>query len=97
MSLRNQHERFLDGKAPELHQNTVEESYSNHELVSLNAHSHNATGRAMRSLKDFLRALASANLKCPKSMWDKLTQKVVIALNLLRKMKAHPHLSAWAH
>ena len=89
---------ILDNEAPEMHRDAIAKECCAYQLVSPHVHRRNAAERATRTFKEhFLRVLAGVDDSFPMSMWDHLLPQTIIALNLLRKSKVHPHLSAWEH
>ena len=68
-----------------------------YQLVAPHVHRRNAAERAIRTFKNhFLADLASVHPTFPISEWDRLLDQAVLTLNLLRKSRLNPRLSAHA-
>ena len=60
-------------------------------------HHNNPAERSIQTWKDhFLAGLASIHPDFPMTEWDRLINQCNITLNLLRTLRIHPHLSAYA-
>jgi hypothetical protein len=69
-----------------------------YQLVPPHCHRHNAAERDICTFKeDFFAGLASIDPDFPLQLWDHLLPQVEMTLNLLRKSRQHPQLSAAAH
>jgi hypothetical protein len=95
------------GHAPKLHildnecsgdlKNTFNENNIEFQLVPPYVHRVNAAERAIQTWKDhFLAGLATCDPNYPLREWDRLMPQVDITLNLLRKSRRFPNLSAYA-
>jgi hypothetical protein len=61
-------------------------------------HRRNAAERAIRTFKNhFVAGLCSTDVDFPMQLWDRLIPQAVQTLNLLRKSRLHPQMSAYAH
>jgi hypothetical protein len=70
----------------------------NYQLVPPRCHRHNASERAIRTFREnFVAGLASVDPDFPLHLWDRLLPQAEMTLNLLRKSRQHPQLSAAAH
>jgi hypothetical protein len=66
------------------------------QLVKPHNHHVNAAKRAIQTFKDaFIAALATNNVNFPLQLWDKLTPQVQNCLNLMRRSRIHPEMSAY--
>jgi len=69
-----------------------------YQLVPPHVHRRNATERAIRTFKNhFLSVLATADPMYPASKWDRLLPQAELTLNLLRRCRVKPKLSAYAY
>jgi hypothetical protein len=69
-----------------------------YQLVPPHCHRRNAAELAIRTFKEhFLSGLASVDTAFPLHLWDRLLPQAEMTLNLLRKSRQHPQLSAAAH
>jgi hypothetical protein len=69
-----------------------------YQLVPSHCHRCNAAERAIRNFKEhFVSGLASVDPDFPLHLWDLILPQAEIKLNLLRKSRQHPQLSAAAH
>ena len=69
-----------------------------YQLVPPAQHRRNAAERAIRTFKNhFLSGLASLPPSFPISEWDRLLEKALLTLNLLRNARKNPKLSAHAY
>ena len=60
------------------------------------SHRRNLAERAIRDAKNHIVAtLATAHPECPKNLWDECIPQCIITLNLLRRWKQEPTLSAY--
>jgi hypothetical protein len=68
------------------------------QLVPPNVHCQNAAKRAIRTFKNhFIAGLCSTDKNLPLHLWDRLLPQALISLNLLRRSRLNPKLSAHAH
>jgi hypothetical protein len=69
-----------------------------YQLVPPQCHRHNAAELAIRTFKEhFVAGLSSVDPSFPMHLWYRLLPQAEITLNLLRKSRLHPQLSAAAH
>jgi hypothetical protein len=69
-----------------------------YQLVPPHCHRRNAAERAIHTFKEnFVSVLASVDPDVPLHLWGHLFPQAEITLNLLRKSRQHPQLSAAAH
>jgi hypothetical protein len=69
-----------------------------YQLVPPHCHRRNITERAIWTFKEqFVSGLASVDPDFPLHLWDQLFPQAEMTLNLLRKSRQHPQLSAAAH
>ena len=69
-----------------------------YELTPAGLHRRNLAERAIQTFKNhFIAGLSSTHPDFPLNLWDDLIPQCVITLNLLRKSRLHPHLSAYSH
>jgi hypothetical protein len=69
-----------------------------YQLVPPHCHTRNAAERSIRTFKEnFVSGLASVDPDFPLHLWDRLLPLAEMTLNLLRKSRQHPQLSAAAH
>jgi hypothetical protein len=69
-----------------------------YQLVPSHCHRCNSVERAIRTFKEhFVSGLASVDPNFPLHLWDHLLPQAEMTLNLLRKSRQHPQLSATAH
>jgi hypothetical protein len=68
------------------------------QLAPPHVHRRNAAKRAIRTFKNhFIAGLCSTNPDFPLNLWDKLLPQCLTTLNLLRRYRINPQLSAQAH
>jgi hypothetical protein len=68
------------------------------QLAPPQIHRRNAAERAKRTFKNqFIAGLCSTNRDFPLNLWDKLLPQCLITLNLIRRSRINPQLSAQAH
>jgi hypothetical protein len=68
------------------------------QLAPPHIHRRNAAEHAIRTFKNhFIAGLCSTNQYFPLNMWDKLLPQCPITLNLMRRSRINPQLSAQAH
>ena len=73
-------------------------SQNNCDLQLVEPHNHrvNVAERAIQTFKDaFIAALATTDVDFPIQLWDKLTPQVQTCLNLMRKSRINPTMSAY--
>jgi hypothetical protein len=69
-----------------------------YQLVPPHIHRCNAAERAIRTFKEkFVAGLASVDPDFPLHLWDRILPQAEMTLNLLRKSRQHPQLSAASH
>jgi hypothetical protein len=69
-----------------------------YQLVPPHCHRRNAADQATRSFKEHVvSGLVSVDSDFPLQLWDHLLPQSEMILNLLRKSRQHPQLSAAAH
>jgi hypothetical protein len=69
-----------------------------YKLVPPHCHRRNAAERDIHTFKEyFVAGLASVDPDFPLHLWDRLLPQAAMTLNLLRKSRHNPHLSAAAH
>jgi hypothetical protein len=69
-----------------------------YQLVPPHCHRRNAAERAIRTFKEhFVAGIYSVDPSLPMHLWDRLLPQAEITLNLLRKSRLHPQLSAATH
>jgi hypothetical protein len=69
-----------------------------YQLVPPHFHRHNSAERAIRTFKEhFVSGLTSVDTDFPLHLWDRLLPQAEMTLNLLRRSRQHPQLSAAAH
>jgi hypothetical protein len=65
------------------------------QLVKLHNHHVNTTERAIQTFKNlFIGALGTTDTNFPIQLWDKLALQVQDSINLLRRSRIHPNISA---
>ncbi len=68
-----------------------------YQLVPVGQHRRNAAERAIRTFKNhFIAGLCTTNKQFPLHLWDKLVFQALLTLNLMRRSRINPNLSAWA-
>jgi hypothetical protein len=69
-----------------------------YQLVPPHCHRRNAAIRAIRTFKEhFVAGLASVDPDFALHLWDHILPQAEMTLNLLRRYREHPQLSAGAH
>ena len=90
--------QILDNEASTLLLNYIDNEGIDYQLAPPNVHRRNAAERAISTYKDHLIAgLSSTDTKYPLHLWDQLIPQANITLNLLRRSRINPQLSAYAH
>jgi hypothetical protein len=88
----------LDNEASSALQNVMDDCGITFQLAPPHCHRRNAAERAIRTFKNhFIAGLCSTNRDFPLNLWDKLLPQCLITLNLLRRSRINPQLSAQAH
>jgi hypothetical protein len=88
----------LDNEATGALQDFLIASDIDFQLAPPHVHRRNAAERAIRTFKNhFIAGLCSTNPDFPLNMWEKLLPQCLITLNLLRRSRINPQLSAQAH
>jgi hypothetical protein len=76
----------------------MDEENIDFQLAPPQVHRRNAAERAIRTFKNhFIARLCSTNRDFPLNLWDKVLPQCLITLNLLRRSRINPQLSAQAH
>jgi hypothetical protein len=89
--------QILDNEASKLLQEYIKSQGVEFQLAPPHVHRRNAAERAISTYKDHLIAgLSSTDKEYPLHLWDKLIAQSVITLNLLRRSRINPQLSAYA-
>jgi hypothetical protein len=69
-----------------------------YQIVPQHYHRHNSAERAIRNFKEhFVSGLASVEPDFPLHLWERILPQAEMTLNLLRKSRHHPQLSAASH
>jgi hypothetical protein len=88
----------LDNEASAAFKNFFTTHDVEYQLVLPHCHRRNATERAIRTFKEhFVAELTSVDPYFPFYFLDRLLPQAELTLNLLRKSRQHPQLSAAAH
>jgi hypothetical protein len=88
----------LDNEASTALKNFFTANNIAYQLVPPHCHRRNAAERAIRTFKEhFVAGLSSVDPSFTMHLWDILLPQAEITLNLLRKSRLHPQLSAAAH
>jgi hypothetical protein len=89
--------QFLDNEASEILIDFITSEGIDHQLAPPHMHRRNAAERAISTFKDhFIAGLSSTDPAFPLTLWDKLIAQSVLTLNLLRRSRINPQLSAYA-
>ena len=87
----------MDNEASKALKEFLHEEGTEHQLVPPHQHRRNAAERAIRTFKNhFIAGLCSTDPDFPIHLWDRLLPQAEITLNLLRKSRMNPKLSAYA-
>jgi hypothetical protein len=87
----------LDNEASELLKQYFKEQNMEYQLVPPGMHRRNLAERAIRTFKShFITGLCITDEEFPVNQWDLLIPQAVLTLNLLRRSKMNPKLSAHA-
>ena len=87
----------LDNECSAALQSALEMKQVKFQLAPPHLHRTNAAERAIRTFKDHLLAgLASVDPDFPMHLWDRLLHQATLTLNLLRRARINPNLSAYA-
>ena len=87
---------WLDNETVQGIQEYDKQNDINFQLTPPHVHRCNASERAIRTWKDhFLSGISSVHSQFPMYLWDRLIPQANITLNLLRKSRIHPTLSAY--
>jgi hypothetical protein len=88
----------LDNEGSKLLKTYLHQQDITFQLVPPYSHRRNSAERAIRSFKDHLIAgLCSTDKSFQMHLWDSLLPQVVITLNMLRRSRINPKLSAATH
>ena len=69
-----------------------------YQLTPASTHRRNKAERAIRTFKNhFISILATCDPDFPMAAWDELLPHAELTLNLMRRSRTAPNLSAWAH
>jgi hypothetical protein len=89
--------QILDNEASKLLVDYISGQGIDYQLAPPHVHRRNAAERAISTYKDhFIAGLCSTDKNYPLDLWDKLIPQSVITLNLLRRSRINPQLSAYA-
>jgi hypothetical protein len=89
--------QILDNEASKLLIDYINEEGIDHQLAPPHVHRRNAAERAISTFKDhFIAGLSSTDKDYPLDLWDKLVPQSIITLNLFRRSRINPQLSAYA-
>jgi hypothetical protein len=89
--------RRLDNEATGALQDFIIASNIDFQLAPPHVHRRNTAERAIRTFKNhFISGLCSTNPDFPLNLWDKLLPQCLVTLNLLRRSRINPQLSAQA-
>ena len=85
----------LDNEVSSLMRHEMDSFNVDYQLSPAGNHGRNAPERAIQTFKShFIAGLSTTHPNFPLNQWDKLLPQAVLALNLLRPSRFHPHLSA---
>jgi hypothetical protein len=88
----------LDNEASKLLKTYLHQQDITFQLVPPYSHRRNSAEREIRSFKDHLiDGLCSTDKSFPMNLWDRLLPQAVMKLNMLRKSRINPKLSAATH
>jgi hypothetical protein len=88
----------LGNEASKLLKNYLYQQDKAFQLAPPDSHRRNSAERAIRSFKDHLiTGLCSTDKSFPMHVWDRILPQAVITLNMLRKSRIYPKLSAATH
>ena len=88
---------IMDNEASYELKNCILKHKLQYQLTPPHMHRINAAERAICTFKNhFIAGLATIDNKYPIREWDRLLPQSELTLNLLRKSRTHPHLSAYA-
>ncbi|EEC45165.1 predicted protein [Phaeodactylum tricornutum CCAP 1055/1] len=87
----------LDNEASAALQSFMSSEHVDFQLAPPHLHRRNAAERAIRTFKNhFIAGLCTTNPDFPLHLWDRLLPQALITLNLLRRSRINPKLSAHA-
>jgi len=87
---------IMDNQATKHIKTFLAENECDLQLVEPHNHRVNAAERAIQTFKDaFIAALATTDVDFPIQLWDKLTPQVETCINLMRRSRIHPTMSAY--
>ena len=90
--------QICDNECPKAFKIFLKEEKINLQLVPPYDHRTNPAEKAIDNFKShFITGLASLLPTFTMHLWNRLIEHAVITLNLLRKIKLHPKISAYAH
>jgi hypothetical protein len=88
----------LDNEASTALKSFFTENDVEYQLVPPNCHRRNAAERAIHTFNEhFVSVLVSVDPDFPLHLWDRILPEAEMTLNLLRKSRQHPKLSAAAY
>jgi hypothetical protein len=91
------HLQRLDNEASLALRNYLTNQGINYQLAPPHIHWRNNAERAIQTFKNhFIAGLCSVDPTFPLKLWDKLLPQATITLNLLRKSRINPRMSAYA-
>ena len=89
---------ILDNECSQEFKDVITSNQLRYQLVPPNDHRRNAAEKAMQVWKDhFVSVLCGTDDAFPMQLWCKLVPHAVTQLNMLRRSKASPEKSAFAH
>jgi len=89
--------QFLDNECSKLLKEYMSEEAIEHQLAPPGIHRQNAAEKAIRTFKNhFIAGFSSTDKNFPVRAWDQLIQPAEITLNLMRRSRINPKLSAHA-
>jgi hypothetical protein len=89
--------QILDNEASKLLIDYINEEGIDHQLAPPHVHRRNAAERTISTFKDhFIVGLSSTDKDYPLDLRDKLVPQSIITLNLFRRSRINPQLSAYA-
>ena len=89
--------QYLDNEVSQLLIDSIKNKQLSYQLASPNDHRLNPAERAVQTFKNhFVAILNGTDTRYPKYLWCRLIHQAVITLNMLRKSRINPKLSAYA-
>ncbi len=90
--------QILDNQALEYYKDAIRASGMTYQLVPLDGHRRNMAKKAIQTFKDhFIGVLSGCTATMPIHLWCQLLPQIEWQLLLLRQLRLHPNLSAYAH